>query len=486
MRYLRLLAPVIAFIGAYLLLLPLGAQKAAVGAVFATAVVLWIGEVMPLAVTALVSTAALILVGGIKEKEAFAAYGDPIIPLFIGSFIMAKAMELTGLSERFAHLILSRRAASSTGSRLLFALSAVACVLSLMVSNTAVTAMLLPVGLSVLSAIDRRRESLFAVGALLTLTWGSSVAVGVPVGTPPNLIGIAQIASATATDGNPGVRISFAQWMMFAMPITILVVVFSWALLVWMFGRKDPPDTAHASEASRGRLHEMGPMRAGEWVVLLSFVVAFVCWMIPDLTEILLGKDAPATKWLQTRLTANVTPLLAAALLFLVPTKDRVEGRAITWREATSIDWGTILLFGGGIALGQAMFSTGLAKDLGEIAARVSGVSTVWEITALSIFAAIILSELASNTAAATTLVPVSIGLAQAAHVSPIPPALGAAIGASFGFMLPVSTAPNAIVYSSGLVPAKHMLRAGLILDIASFFIILLCLRIILPLMGLA
>lgn len=484
MRYLRFIAPVIAFVLAFFLLQGFGQQKALVGAVFATAVVLWITELMPLAVTALLSTSALVLVGGIKEKDAFAAYGDPIIPLFIGSFILAKAMELTGLSERFAHIILSRPLASKGPGRLIFTLSAVACVLSLMVSNTAVTAMLLPVGLSVLSGIDRKKDSPYAIAALLTLTWGSSVAVGIPVGTPPNLIGIAQIRAATEATGTP-VNISFGQWMMFAMPITIVVIVACWAILMALYGRKDRPDTRHACEASRAHLEEMGPMKSGERVVLLCFTLALILWILPDFMVILQGKN-PFTDEMQKRLTPTVTPLLAAALLFVIPTKDREEGRAITWREATSIDWGTILLFGGGIALGQAMFTTGLAKDLGQVAARVSGAGTVWEITALSIAAAIILSELASNTAAATTLVPVSIGLAQAAHVSPIPPALGAAIGASFGFMLPVSTAPNAIVYSSGLVPSKDMLKAGLILDVVSFFAIFACLRLILPLMGLS
>jgi sodium-dependent dicarboxylate transporter 2/3/5 len=336
-----------------------------------------------------------------------------------------------------------------------------------------------------LSGIDRKKDSPYAIAALLTLTWGSSVAVGVPVGTPPNLIGIAQIRAATEANGGAGVNISFAQWMMFAMPITILVLISAWGILMALYGRKDRPDTRHACMTSRERLAEMGPMKGGERVVLFCFAVALILWILPDLSEIVRGKD-DLTKWLQTRLTPTVTPLIAAAALFLIPTRDRPEGRAITWKEATTIDWGTILLFGGGIALGQAMFSTGLAKDLGQVAAQASGAGTVWEITALSIFAAIVLSELASNTAAATTLVPVSIGLAQAAHVSPIPPALGVAIGASFGFMLPVSTAPNAIVYSSGLVPSKDMLKAGLLLDIVSFFVILGCLRLILPLMGLS
>jgi len=469
----------IAFGLAYALLASFGPTKATVGGVFAATVALWITELLPLAMTALLSTSALVLLAGVKEKEAFAAYGDPIIPLFIGSFLLAKGMELTGLSDRFAYAMMRRRWANATPAGLLLALGVVACTLSLMVSNTAVTAMMLPIGLAVLTTVDRRAKSPFAIAVMLTLTWASSVAVGIPVGTPPNLIGRGLIEQATGT------RITTLQWMTFAMPITVIVLLGSWALL-WLMYRRDAPPTESAGEAARERLREMGPMRPSERVVLIAFLLALTLWILPSLTEIVLDKKHPVTAWLQSHATEAVAALVAASLLFFVPTKDREEGHAITWREGTTIDWGTILLFGGGIALGQALFSSGLAKDLGQLAAQASGANSVWSITALCTLAAIILSELASNTAAATTLVPVAIGLAQGAGVNPIAPALGAAIGSSFGFMLPVSTAPNAIVYSSGLVPSREMLRAGILIDLIGFAAIMLCLRLILPAMGFA
>jgi sodium-dependent dicarboxylate transporter 2/3/5 len=479
MRFLRLLIPLFVFAGVALALRGFGHQQAMVGAVFATTVALWIGQTLPLAMTALLSTAALVLLAGVKEKVAFSAYGDPIIPLFIGSFILAKAMEVTGLSERVAHAILAQEWASRTPTRLLFSLNSVACALSLLVSNTAITAMLLPVGLAILRAIGRDRVESYAIGLLLCLTWGSSIAVGFPVGTPPNLIGISMIDEATGT------RLSFVQWMGFAMPITVLVLLASTLLLVGMYGRRNPPETSHAAEFSRVRLRELGPMKASERIVTLAFGVALSLWVLPDSAELILGKT-PLTAWLQSHVTAAVASLVAAALLFVAPTSDRSSHHAIDWGEAARIDWGTILLFGGGIAVGQAMFSSGLAKELGELAAQAAGADSLWKITALSILSAIVLSELASNTAAATTLIPVAIGLAQGAEVNPIPPALGAAIGASFGFMLPVSTAPNAIVYSSGLIPSREMLRAGILLDLIGFAAIFVGLRLILPLMGLA
>jgi sodium-dependent dicarboxylate transporter 2/3/5 len=462
-----------------------GAEKATIGALFAFTVVLWMSELLPVAVASLLSTCLLIATGQAGEKAAFAAYGDPIVPLFIGSFILAKAMEQTGLSDRFAYRILQLRWTSSSPHALLFALGLVPCLLSLLVSNTATTAMMLPIGLSVLSAIGQRtQQSPFAYGTMLMLTWGSSVAVGLPVGTPPNLIGLGMIEKATGT------RIGFAQWMAFAMPITAISLLVCWGLLLLLYGRTHrqvtPAGLAEARELAAAGLQRAGAWTPSERVVMTAFGVALLGWALPDLAEMCFSKQHDVTKLLQSRLPAPVPAILACVVLFSLPCRDRESGRAIDWREASQIDWGTILLFAAGIALGQALFASGLAKDLGTLAAEASGARDVWAITALCIAASIVLSELASNTAAATTLVPVAIGLSEAAGVSPIPAALGVALGASFGFMLPVSTAPNAIVYSSGLVPSREMLRAGVLLDIVSFFVIFGALRVILPMIGLA
>ena len=447
-----------------------------VGCVFAVTVSLWMLELLPYAMTALLSTVALVVVVGIDEKKAFGAYGDPTIPLFIGSFILAKSMELSKLSDRIAWMILGRRWATSSSSMLLLTMGMLTCVISLLVSNTATTAMFLPIGLSMLAAIKRPDDSRFPIAMMLMLTWGSSVAVGVPVGTPPNLIALGMIESAT------NVKISFVQWMIFGMPITIAMVVASWLVLNWRYGRPKLA-TGEARTVASERLAEMGRLTPSERNSIIAFGVAMVLWIVPDLSAAILGGDHPTAKWLISRLPASTAALIGAALLFVLPAPGE---QRFGWKKATTIDWGTILLFGGGIALGQAMFSTGLAKTLGESAAQASGAHSLWAITALCTAAAILLSELASNTAAATTLVPVAIGLAEGAGVSPIAPALGVALGASLGFMLPVSTAPNAIVYSSGLVPSKEMLRSGILIDVIGFVVTMLGLWLVLPLMGLA
>ena len=455
-------------------------RQQAVGGVFAATVALLLTQALPLAVTALIGVAGLVLFGGTSEKEAFSAFGDPILLLFAGSFILAKAISESGLERRISHRILCEKWATRTRSRMLLSIGAVSCLISLLVSNTAVTAMMLPIGIGLLSAIGEKDPgSKFAMGMMLMLTWGSSVAVGVMVGTPPNLLAQAQIAKAS------GHSIGFIEWMRFAMPINLVMLLAAWLVLWAMYGRKKEPFD-DATEASKVALREMGPLTAAERNTLWVFAITFLLWLLPDGSGMVLGVEHDTAKWLNTHVTPAVSALFGASLLFILPCRDTASGRCLSWKQAADIEWGIILLIGGGLALGKAMFDSGLAKTAGDALASTLGVNDVWSITALCTFLAIALSELASNTAAATTVVPIAIGLAQSAGVSPIAPALGAAIGASFGFMLPVSTAPNALVYSSGLIPQKEMLRAGFVIDFIGFFATVGLLRIILPWMGLA
>jgi sodium-dependent dicarboxylate transporter 2/3/5 len=181
----------------------------------------------------------------------------------------------------------------------------------------------------------------------------------------------------------------------------------------------------------------------------------------------------------------GVAAVMAASLLFMLPVDWKTREFTISWKQATEIDWGTLLLFGGGSALGSLMFETKLAESIGTSLLKMTGATSVWSITFSAIFIAILVSETSSNTASATMVVPVIIALSQVAGVNPIPPAIGATIGASWGFMLPVSTPPNAIVYGSGMVPITAMLRAGIFFDILGGLVIWICLYFLLPMVGL-
>jgi sodium-dependent dicarboxylate transporter 2/3/5 len=218
--------------------------------------------------------------------------------------------------------------------------------------------------------------------------------------------------------------------------------------------------------------------------VAAVFAVAATLWMLPGAVAVATSPEAPPARWLEARLPESAVALGAAVALFCLPSGLDRGAQASAWKRMATIDWGTILLFGGGLSLGRLMFETGLAEAAGRALVRVTGAEGVWALTGVAIVAGIVLSELTSNTASASMLVPVVIAIAQTAGVSPVPPALGAALGASFGFMLPISTPPNAIVYGSGLVPLREMVRAGFLLDIAGAAVIWLSLRLLGPLLG--
>lgn len=457
----------------------LDVRQRCVAGIFCASVVLWMTEAMPLAMTAMLSTVALVVTGSLTAKEAFGAYGDQIILLFVGSFILAKSMEESGLDRRLALWILGKKWATKSSAATLFAFGAIACFISLFVSNTATTAMLLPIALRVLRTVGLlAKESGSTHSFLLMLTWGSSIAVGTIIGTPPNVLGVGLIRDTT------GVKLNFLQWAGFAMPITILMLIAAWFLL------RDPKSEEHnmagAREFSNEELGKLGPWSGSEKVTLAGFLVAVALWIFPGIAEYALGSGTPTSKLLTERIPEAVAALLGAAVLFLIPVKDTIHRRAMNWNMATKIEWGTIMLFAGGLALGKAAFDSKLANLAGHGVANLTGANDVWTITALATLMAILVSELASNTASANVMVPVALAIAAGAGVNPIPAGLGATIGANLGFMLPISTPPNAIIYSTRLVPAKVLMKKGLVFDILGFLVTMLCLRIFLPLLGLA
>ena len=453
----------------------------ALAAIYVWAVAWWVTGALPLAATALLSSGLAVVLGVAPATTVFAAYADPIIFLFIGSFMLAAAMRESGLDARFAFALLRHGGATRTPRRLLATVGVITCALSLWLSNTATTALMLPVGVGLLQSLGPAGDaarSRFPTGLMLMLTWASSVAVGIPVGSPPNLIAIGMVRDLA------GRRLSFFDWVAVAMPLTVVMLAACFAILAWRYGAatERPEDVRRWVDAERARL---GPWRRAEVNVLGVFGLVGTLWMLPGAVAMVAGPDAALPRFFDAHLPEPVVALLGAVLLFLLPTDWRRGEFTLTWRQAARIDWGTVLLFGGGLALGRLMFDTGLAYAVGTALVRVSGAEGLWPLTAVAIVTGIALSEASSNTASASVVVPVMIAVAQGLGVSPVPPALGAALGASFGFMLPVSTPPNAIVFGSGLVPLREMVRAGLLLDLAGAGLIWLGLRVLCPLVGL-
>jgi sodium-dependent dicarboxylate transporter 2/3/5 len=476
----------------YLMPMPgLTRQAHTLAAIIAWIVVWWIGEPIPIPVSALFSAVLCIVAGVADARTVLAPFAEPTIFLFLGSFILARAMSVHALDRRFAYGIMSMSWIADRSWRVLFAFGAIAAFLSMWISNTATTAMMLPIGVGMVSVMSellakktgRQTEPArlrFATAMMLMAAYASSAGgIGTPVGTPPNLIGIAMLEKYA------GVRIPFFQWMLFAVPMLLVMygVLFS---LLYFLHRPEMSIIEGGRDFARLQAARLGPLSRGQKNTLAAFLLTVLLWMIPGFLAVIFGGSASAVREYGRRLPEAAAALIGAALLFVLPLDWEKRQFTLSWRQAMNIDWGTLLLFGGGLSLGNLMFSTGLAEHIGQGLLDVSGAGSLWTITLAAVFIAIIASEATSNTAAANMVVPVIISLSLAAAVNPVPPALGAILGCSWGFMLPVSTPPNAIAYGSGLVPIVKMIRAGFLFDIAGGFVIWLVLRLLLPLIGLA
>jgi len=472
-RTVGLFAGPLAF--ALLLLLPPPVPRieaARLTAIVAWVLVWWITEAVPIPVTALLGPALCVVCGVGSAAEMFGPFGDPIVLFFLGSFVIAEAMAASGLDRRFAFAILRRPSVGASPERLLIGFAVISASLSAWLNNTATTAMLFPIALSVLAALARSAGGVdpqrlrFGTALLLTLAWSSSIGgIATPVGTAPNLIALGQLEALA------GVRIPFFQWMMLAVPIAVamlllLVVYVRWAL------PSDVPDARGGSAELVMEAGTLGPISRAERNVLFAFCATVLGWVLPGALAVVLGADSELFRAAQRILPESAVAILGATLLFVLPVDWKERRFTIGWSNVARIDWGTLLLFGGGLALGSAMFRTGLAQALGEGLVAWTGSDSLVALTYLFAWVALVMTETTSNTASATMLSPLAIAAAQSAGVSPIPPAVAVALASSMAFMLPVSTPPNAIVYGSGCIPITAMLRHGTVLDLASAFVV--------------
>jgi solute carrier family 13 (sodium-dependent dicarboxylate transporter), member 2/3/5 len=455
----------------------LSAPAHRLAAVLAAVVVLWVTEALPLAVTALLGAAACVVLQVAPAKEVFAPFADPLMFLFIGAFILARAIFLHGLDRRVAYAVLSLPWVGARPSRILLAFGMVTALISGWVSNTATTAMMFGIGLSILAALRAPGAAAginprYATALMLMTSFAASVGgLATPVGTPPNVIGIGFIRSQV------GVEIPFFRWMLVGVPIFLVLFTFLYLYLdrVAPAGVRELPAGAELIRRERERLGRWTP---GQRSVAVAFTVTVFLWILPGIVAIVAGEGSAAYAGLNRRVPEGVAALLGAMLLFILPGD---KGPAITWHDAVQIDWGVVLLYGGGFALGVLSFQTGLAEAMGRGLTGLLPLEGSLGLLVASVIVAVVLSETTSNTASANMVVPVVISVAHAAGLDPFEPALGATMAASLGFMLPVSTPCNAIVYGSGLIPLGQMMRHGLALDLVGIVVIVTLVHLLAP-----
>jgi sodium-dependent dicarboxylate transporter 2/3/5 len=420
-------------------------------------VVWWVTEAIPIAATALLPLAALPLIGAGSIKDAASPYADPIVFLFIGGFILAACVERWRLHERVALSI-----ASAAGGRpvaLVAGFMIASMLLSMWISNTATTLMLVPIAIGAARAMSGGGKADLALGGALTLGVAHAATiggVGTPVGSPTNLIAIAFFERA----GEP---IAFIDWMSHALPMMLLMMPVAWLLLCWPLFGKGHARFEAIGGVIKDALKALGPLTRPELRIGIIFALVALAWMSRTELVKLPGLHA---------LSDTGIAIFGALALFFVPSGRGSGEKLIDWKTAERIPWGIAVLFGGGLSLAAGMEGTGLAAWIGDWIGGLDGLST-FALVALLVVTTILVSELASNVATLTSMLPVVAAVAAATGTPLQQLAFPVAIAASFAFMLPVATAPNAIAYSSGLFTLKRMLTVGFGLNIAAIVLIM-------------
>lgn len=484
------LAPLVTVI---FLVLPLDlpGNQHTLAAVLLGVIVLWVTEAVPIPVGGLLGVAVVVILNVAPVDEVLAPFGSSTIFTFIGAFILAQAMLKHGIARRFAFRILALPRVGTSTTGVILAFGGITCALSAFVSNTATVAMLLPTALGILAVIAKLMQERgivaedfdplrLKVGAaiMLMLAYGASVGgLLTPIGSPPNLIGRAQIEEAT------GERISFAQWVGTALPICLLMFV-ALAVVLLMLNRPEIRRIDGVADYVASQRAEMGPLSRAEKNTLIAFGITVALWITPGIVALVAGNDSDAYAAISDRLDEGVVAVLGASLLFLLPVDWPKREYTLRWRDAAQIDWGTIILFGTGIIFGVLLRTTGLAETLGTSASDALGLSSGVTITIFAVLLAVIVSETTSNTASASVVVPIVIAVASGAGVDPLVPALAATFAASFGFMLPVSTPQNAVVYGSGAVSITTMIRSGISFDVLGAALILIGMPVMVAVIG--
>ncbi|MBI2827957.1 MAG: DASS family sodium-coupled anion symporter [Acidobacteria bacterium] len=449
--------------------LPVPGPAHRLAGILAMVIVFWVTEALPLPVSALMGPVLAVLLGVAPVRPAFASFADPVIFVFMGGFMLAEAMFVHGVDRRIAYTGLSWRLVGSGPGRMLVVYGGLTAALSMWMSNTATTAMMYPIGLSIAAHLARTGGTgarQFALAAMLMTAFAASIGgMGTPVGTPPNLIGIGMLERFADVD------ITFFQWMAIGVPTFAVMFAFL-AVYFYVTGVRGVTLTEGSTQMVRDELKKLGPVSRGQRNVLIAFGTTVVLWITPGLVALMGMGQTPFARAYTQAVPESVAAMIGAFLLFVLPINWRAGRFTLTWEQALNIEWGIILLYGGGLALGEMAFTTGLAEAMGKgITSWIPAPGTV-ALTLTFTGVAIVLSEATSNTAAANMIIPIAIAVALAAGVRPIEPALGATLGASMGFMMPVSTPPNAIVYGSGYVPITAMMRYGLALDVVGFVVI--------------
>ena len=439
---------------------PVGWSVAAVVALMA---IWWATESIPVAVTALIPLALFPLLGVVSFKDAAIPYANPNIYLFLGGFILALAIERSGLHKRMAlHMII---AAGSSGPKLIGGFMTIAALISMFVMNTSTTLMLLPIGLAVCSVVTKTIPNLtqkeitfFDTSLMLGIAYAATIGgMSTLVGTAPNIVFSAFMQETY------GIEISMIQWMTLGVPLAIVMLYSAWVILTKFVFPTSFITSDDTKMHLRNMLSEQGPLSKDEKKISIIFGITALAWMfrtILDNYEIFTG------------LTDAGIAIISAILLFMIPSSSS-KGELLDWSHSDKLPWGLLILFGGGLSIAAQINSSGLGIWIGEGLSVLSAVPPIFLILAVAALI-IFLTEVTSNVATTSTFLPVFGAVAVGIGVLPVSLTVPVCLAASCAFMLPVATPPNAIVYGSGKFTIATMMKAGFALNIIGIFVVTL------------
>jgi len=422
--------------------------------------ILWISESIELGITALLPIVLFPILGITPFEKVTLQYGNETIFLFMGGFMLALALEKSRIHERFAlHCI---RIIGGSPARVILGFMLVIFILSMWVSNTAAVLMIIPVCIAVVKRLEEQagennRETVrqFSKALYLSLAYAASIGgIATLVGTPPNIV-LTAIVNQQAN-----IQISFVHWMIFAFPFALTLLIIVWLFLSQIVMNKSARNLSINTLQITEELDNLGPMSTHEKRVAITFFCVVLLWIVRGLVP-----------WSFFYSISDTTVAIAGAIaLFMIPCKGKSGDRLLDWKTASHLPWNILLLFGGGLALSQGFAASGLSESIVELIRQMNNINLIVLIFIIS-FVTVVMTELMSNTATATLLIPISLSVATALSINPLLLAVPVAISSSLAFMLPVSTPPNAIVFSYGYISIKEMACIGIAINLVGLIL---------------
>ena len=428
----------------------------------------WMTEALPIPATALAPLVLFPTLGDTGINEVGASYGNNVIFLFMGGFMLALAMQRWNLHRRMA--LITLKAMGPRPGAMIAGFMIATGFLSMWVSNTATAVMMLPLGMSVLLLVakvvpgmgtktvtdagETIVKSNFGTALMLGIAYSASIgSLGTIIGTPPNTLLVGYL------NENFGINIGFGQWMLVGVPLAVVFMFLAWLLLTKVLFRPEIKEIPGGRQLIKDELALLGPVSKGEKRVLAIFLLAAFLWIFVPLI------------WENPPISDAGIAILIGLLLFIVPGGSAKGVRLLDWASAVQLPWGVLLLFGGGLALSAQFGSSGLTEWIGDVASGLGGLPT-WLIVAIIAAAILGLTELTSNTATAATFLPVAGGIALGIGADPLLLTIPVALAATCAFMLPVATPPNAVAFGTGYVKIGEMIKGGLWLNLIAVVLV--------------